>query len=259
MTKQEKYKFVFSLAEEYLKNLVKDKLPAGRLDKYLYIDKNFKTMNDVTKRLCKSLRNRYNMPKIIRLDMVEDVLFNFDCYKILESYDQKTLFNAFSKKVNIGDSADTWGKYSKYVISGCRFLSSFKNSEEFEKFVSLFSYNKYTKAALPMLLAEEIDGFGFALACDFLKEIGYTEYPKPDRHLNIIFSELGLAEKKDYEVYKAIIEMSETVNKTAYYVDKVFWLISSGNFYEDREEDKIDIQRNRDNFIKYVQDKIKLV
>jgi hypothetical protein len=191
MTKQEKYKFVFSLAEEYLKNLVKDKPLVNGLDEYLNNDKEIKTMNEVTMRLCKSLKNRNRISKIIRLDLIEHLLFNYDCYKINETYDQEKLFTAFSENVDLKNSVKTWKDYSKYVISGCKFLSSFKDCDQFKKFVSLFSYNKHTKAALPMLLEAEIDGFGFALACDFLKELGYTDYAKPDVHLKKIFSEKG--------------------------------------------------------------------
>jgi len=36
-------------------------------------------------------------------------------------------------------------------------------------------HNKHTKATLPMLLSKEIRGFGFALACDFLKEFAAKE------------------------------------------------------------------------------------
>jgi len=66
------------------------------------------------------------------------------------------------------------------VISGSRFMASFNSKDEFDNFINNFSLNKYTKEALPMLLAREIHGFGFALACDFLKELGYRNYPKPD-------------------------------------------------------------------------------
>jgi hypothetical protein len=35
------------------------------------------------------------------------------------------------------------------------------------------------RTALPLLLAQEIDGFGFALACNFLRELGYETSPSP--------------------------------------------------------------------------------
>jgi len=89
-----------------------------------------------------------------------------------------------------------------------------------------------------MLLEKEIFGLGFALSCDFIKELGYTEYPKPDVHIKDIFYEFGLSEDSDYSAYKAVIEMARIVNETPYKVDKVFWLISSGNYYFDKKEIK---------------------
>ena len=131
-------------------------------------------------------------------------------------------------------------------MSGSKFLSSFSDERDFDNFVRTFSFNKFTKAALPMLLANEIDGLGFALACDFLKELGYRDYPKPDVHLIKIFYELGLCDSTNpYDIYKSIIEMSEIVGDDAYTVDKIFWLISSGNFYLVN----IKTERNRDKFI----------
>ncbi len=87
-----------------------------------------------------------------------------------------------------------------------------------------------------MLLSHEIVGFGFALSCDFLKELGYVNFPKPDVHLRDIFTALELCEDKndDYHLFKAIIRVSANANVTPYNADKVFWLVGSGYFYEDR-------------------------
>ncbi|MFB6273972.1 MAG: hypothetical protein ABEL51_13860, partial [Salinibacter sp.] len=70
--------------------------------------------------------------------------------------------------------------------------------------------------------------YGFALACDFLKELGWVAYPKPDVHLNAIFSGLGFSDGTDYATFKAIVRMAEVLYETAYAVDKLFWLIGSG-------------------------------
>jgi len=48
-----------------------------------------------------------------------------------------------------------------------------------------------------MLLAYEIYGYGFPLACDFLKELGYNQYGKSDVHINEIFSSLNLFPNKN--------------------------------------------------------------
>ena len=108
-----------------------------------------------------------------------------------------------------------------------------------------------------MILKKKIHGFGLALACDFLKELGYRDYSKPDTHLIKIFYELGLCESSEpYEVYKSIREMAKVVGDDAYSVDKIFYLIGSGNFYL-VEEIKEKVGRNEDKFIKEVKKKLK--
>ena len=86
-----------------------------------------------------------------------------------------------------------------------------------------------------MLLDDEIEGFGFALSCDFLKELGYVNFPKPDVHLRDIFTALELCQEDadDYQLFKSVIRLSDHANVTPYNADKVFWLIGSGNFYKD--------------------------
>jgi thermostable 8-oxoguanine DNA glycosylase len=88
------------------------------------------------------------------------------------------------------------------------------------------------------MISIEISGIGFPLACDFLKEIGFVEYGKPDVHLKDIFKALGIIDpdeksvtKQDYASLKAIDRIANACNVTPFAVDKVFWLIGSGNFY----------------------------
>ena len=86
-----------------------------------------------------------------------------------------------------------------------------------------------------MLLAQEVDGFGFALACDFLKGLGYENFSKPDVHVKDVFWALELSPygKSDYEVFRAVARVARNVGVTPYNVDKLFWLIGSGYFYND--------------------------
>ena len=84
-----------------------------------------------------------------------------------------------------------------------------------------------------MLIALGIEGVGFPLACDFLKENGYRNFAKPDVHIKDIFTRLGLARSRnDYEVFSSVVRVALNVGETPYCVDKLFWLIGSGNFYD---------------------------
>lgn len=75
----------------------------------------------------------------------------------------------------------------------------------------------------------------YSWPCDFLKELEYTNFPKPDVHLREIFTALKLChdQANDYQLFVAIIRMANNANATPYAVDKVFWLIGSGFFYTD--------------------------
>jgi len=120
---------------------------------------------------------------------------------------------------------------------------------EFYRWINFFDRNALARPALPMLLSYEIDGFGFPLACDFVKEIGYTNFGKPDVHLKKIFTELNLCKKTDdYSVFKTIARIADNVDVPPYTVDKVFWLVGNGYFYLDN----IKVGRHADRFVRYV-------
>ena len=128
-----------------------------------------------------------------------------------------------------------WPKYCQTILSAAAFLDQFASAEAFCQWADHFDHDPLTRPALPLVLAQEIDGFGFALACDFLKEIGYVNFPKPDVHLRDIFAALGLCPPKpdDYTLFKAIVRLAGNAEVTPYAADKVFWLIGSGYFYND--------------------------
>ena len=128
-----------------------------------------------------------------------------------------------------------WPQYCKTILSAANFVEQFSSAPEFFNWVDFFDQDDRARVGLPMLLSREIVGFGFALSCDFLKEMGYVNFPKPDVHLRDIFTALALCPIKpdDYQLFKAVIRVAGHTKVSAYNVDKVFWLIGSGYFYED--------------------------
>lgn len=259
MDKKDQYKAVFSCARQFLSDIIAKypELNESVLEKHLEHEARFDNIIDANKRLIESLSNRNMMASVINFKGKEAqlrlILCDYDPQALISKYSSAAeLLNVFKKNFeikNIQSKRNLWRKFAEGIISGSKFMASFKDKEEFDNFIKTFALNKYTKAALPMLLSKEIKGFGLALACDFIKELGYRDYPKPDVHLIKIFSDLGLASSTDpYEVYKSIIEMSEAVGEDAYTVDKIFWLISSGRFYLVN----INTGRKRDEFITYV-------
>jgi hypothetical protein len=131
-----------------------------------------------------------------------------------------------------------WPRYCQTILSAAGFIDQFASVDDFFSWVDFFDRDDRSRASLPMLLDHEIKGFGFALSCDFLKELGYVNFPKPDVHLRDIFTALELCPDgtDDYHLFKAIVRVASHSNVTPYAADKVFWLIGSGNFYEDKKE-----------------------
>lgn len=126
-----------------------------------------------------------------------------------------------------------WPQYCRAVLSAAEFLSRFKSADDFYSWVDFFDGDDRARPGLPLIISEEVKGFGFALACDFLKELGYTNYGKPDVHIRDIFKAAGLCSTDvgDYELLKVICRVATSVGVSPYNVDKVFWLIGSGYFY----------------------------
>lgn len=232
-----KLETTYKEAIKYLNEIKPEILNKEQLEGLFHPSTQCNTKEKVLERLLGTLQNYQSMPGVIgfyakkeRATSFRRILLNYDSDKILNTYKTPNgLLNAFIKEFNV-EKNFSWEKYSKATISACHFMNQFKDFKDFNSFVGRFVYNESTAAALPMLLSKEIYGMGFALGCDFLKEIGYEQYPKPDTHLMYIFSELGLCENKQYDCYKAIIRMASVVKEKPFKVDKVFWLIGSNDF-----------------------------
>ena len=194
---------------------------------------------------------------------LKPVLCGFDPAQIVRKYDTERevfedVMTHLRPKGNINHtSKGMWPQYCRTILSGAKFLSQFASADDFYEWVGTFEgLDERARPALPMLLAQEIDGFGFALACDFVKELEYENFSKPDAHVKDIFWAIGLSPwgTSDYEVFKAVARVARHAGVTPYNVDKLFWLIGSGYFY-DNPEVGIDgmIGRRRKQFIETAQ------
>ena len=210
-----------------------------------------KDIKVIYKRLCESAQNKQMGPKVIGnaiggIDNLKKVLYDFDPYQVASTYDKTdfiSLLNNIKEQLQpIGQFRTTekslWPQFARSVIDSAHFLKSFNTADDFYKWANFFASDIRAKPALPLVISVEITGIGFPLACDFLKELGYVEYGKPDVHLKDIFKALKIIDdkeknimKQDYATLKAIDRIAKANNVTPYAVDKVFWLIGSGNFY----------------------------
>ena len=228
-------------ARKYL--LLCEGVSENMLDKHLTLWQSSKknTKQDIYKSFLNHAKNRQSMPNTIGdIEKLSDILFSFNPKKVSDTYSSHIdlLEKIISLKINTPTPIDItnpkshWVVFSKSIISSAKFLTNFKSPVAFHDFIESFYCNAHSRLALPLLLKEEIDGFGFALACDFLKENGYNGFVKPDTHLNDICRAAGItASLTDFGVFKDVISYCEGKNIIPYEFDKLIWLVGSGSFY----------------------------
>jgi hypothetical protein len=264
MTTETQDRIIFNLANKFLRDkLLENKCNPEILNKYLFQNP-LNSLSDYFQTLLESGASRERSQGVISKPIggiinLKKILFNFNVKKVSKIKDSETLLNiianSFDLKIN-KNKRGLWYQYCDTITSGAKFLNRFSDHTDFQNFVGLFHNDERARNALPLLIKQEVKGFGLALACDFLKESGFHWYAKPDVHLIEIFSKLGLSSSKsDYEVLNAVIRVAKNTNTTPYLVDKIFWLIGSGRFYKDinlHTGKVLLIGRNRDAYIRLV-------
>ena len=199
------------------------------------------TMAEVFLRLLLSLRNKNMMATVIPAKFVHSL------GRVLNSFDPVTTTQRFTSADDLLDTIEKlrppgqfrkvpgglWPLFARGTLSGARFLGQFTSGPDFLAWVQTFDDDSRKRAALPLLLSKEIDGFGFALGCDFLKELGFFNFAKPDVHVKAITKglKLSIETATDYAVFKTVVRIAAHCDKTPYDVDKLFWLVGSGRFY----------------------------
>ncbi|HUD19233.1 MAG TPA: hypothetical protein VMR81_02250 [Patescibacteria group bacterium] len=247
---------IYTEAYKFLSGKVSPEVLNTELDHYSQYQP--ASLNDIFRGMVISLKNKQGYKNFIaNVDEMKEILRDFNPNEVVQTYghDWELLLDVFKDKFGANHKIDptnnrnAWVIYSRGVLSCAKFIVNFNSVNDFDQFVKSFFYNEYTVAALPMLLDKEIFGFGFPLACDFLKEQGYTKYGKPDVHLIDIFTELAMvSERSEYEVFKTIVKIGKLVHKEPVVVDKIFWLIGSGYF----NVSDVNIGRQKEKFIEYM-------
>jgi hypothetical protein len=243
------------------------------IEVHLYISGTDRPDNlpDLYKRILSSAQNANMKATVIGgsiggVGKLRPVLCDFDPALVLEKYgsDWEAVLDEVVEQLKPKGSIrrtnrSIWPSFCRSVLSGARFLSRFYSADDFYAWVDFFDEDERARPALPSLLAEEIEGFGFALACDFVKGLGYENFSKPDVHVKDIFwaRQLSPFGTSDYEVFRAVARVARNADVTPYNVDKLFWLIGSGYFYGNPEiGNKGRIGSRKKQFIEVAQTKL---
>ena len=252
MTPQE-YKAILAFAKNFLIRELKHQDAEKIIDSYLAMpDKTNApvSIQKVFRGLLGSAQNAHMKARVIGgsldggVNRLGKVLFGFDPAKVAAKFggEPERLLDEIIKVLKPRGQIrraprSIWPKYCRTILSAATFLSQFKNGEDFNEWANLFYSDPRSRAALPMVLDTEIEGIGYPLACDFLKELGYINFGKPDVHIIDIFVGIGLCQEGAslYQFQKVILRIADAAGVSAYAVDKLFWLIGSGRFYNHPE------------------------
>jgi hypothetical protein len=273
MNEAERDKAIYDLAKHFLLQLGVADVTPSLVEKYLQLSQSNprpKTIAGIYQRILESAQNANMKAAVVGraiggVNKLGLILCNFEPKAVLKKYSGwELILNDVERFLKpVGKIRRTprsiWPQYCQAILSGARFMSQFQTADDFYNWVSFFDNDSRARPALPMLLANEIEGFGFALASDFLKELGFINFAKPDVHLRDIFIGLNLCSAKanDYEVFKAVVRLANNAGVSPYNADKIFWLIGSGYFYDDTHiGDKGRIGSHKAKFIAYAKAKL---
>lgn len=258
---------IYDKAREFLISQIPSKDAESVLEHYLSLPDKSQlpvSLEELYLRLLASAQNANMKAGVIGgsiggVEKLAAVLFDFNPQKVSDAYgaNPDLVLSCIENKLRPSGKIrktpkSIWPKYCETILSAARFFMQFASGSEFYDWANHFYQDKRSIAALPMILAEEIYGIGYPLACDFLKELGFVNYGKPDVHVIDIFEGLGLCHKgaSPYEIQKTIVQMAELKGVSAYNVDKIFWLIGSGKLYDHPEiGNQGSIGRNKERFI----------
>ena len=174
------------------------------------------------------------------LAALSPVLFGFDPRSVVERYgdDSEAVLDDIVAKVKPRGQVrrtrrSIWPQYCRSIVSGAKFLAQFRDAEEFYAWADKFDLDDQTRPELPLTISKDVEGLGFALACDFVKELGYSDFAKPDVHIKKILVGLRLIPESasDYAVFTALTSFARSAGLSPYHVDKLMWLVGSGWFY----------------------------
>lgn len=255
-------KGLFDFGKEYL--LRRPEITKDILEHYLTLWKlrKPKSLNELCRNMIDHAQNRRGMPNSIGdTNNLKKILFDFNPDKIKQKYrDWKSLFEHIEKsdykpsgRMEKDNSHNYWVIFTKSIMSISNYLSRFKTFDDFKKYVETFiSDNPDIRLAFPLILKEEIFGYGFALACDFTKENVSPKFIKPDTHIKDIFVGVGLCDKddNDFNIFRKVIDYCKEIKEEPYAVDRLFWLIGSGKLFKtEKRQDEVPFKTKKFEFI----------
>lgn len=265
---KEDHKKIFEVIKCCLEELGKEAgLNSKQLEKYYAPESRRKSMESVFKQFIFAAQNSSRRANIIKAgdegkneEEIKRILHEYDVKRVA-ALNESDLLEQFreaftSEEGNFPEY--TWRIWTCAVIDSARFLSTFDGgAKSFYSAIDDLQKHDLNSLGVIEFVASNIRNMGFALVCDAIKELGYDCYPKPDQHIKDVCSEIGLCGKGNYKVFKTIRDIAESCGETPYKVDKMIWLICTGDFYKDSPEgskDSISVPGKKEELIKRIKE-----
>lgn len=147
------------------------------------------------------------------------------------------------------------------IFDAARFLAPFHSGSDFYAWVGK-TYESDIRV-VPQQLEAAITGMGYALSRDFLKDLGYVRYVKPDVHVLDICEWLGVIQARDVaRTADVMLRIAEAGGLTPLALDRMFYLIGSGDFYVVGDDavkahfGRKNTVRRKQNFVRYIREKL---
>lgn len=230
------------------------------LERYLEpTDRRAAKLSDVYWQLLWSAQNANMRTTVVTGSMeggmmaLSNILFGFEPSAVAAHYgdDSERVLDDIVEKVRPRGQVrrskrSIWPLFSRSITSGAKFLLQFADAEAFYAWAEGFDNEGGSRSELPAFISQQVFGLGFALSCDFLKELGLSNYGKPDVHIKKILAGLGVTSSSadDAEVLNAVCAFAEAAGVSPYHADKLMWLIGSGYFYWHPEIGHVDTERD---------------
>ena len=254
------FKMIYDDSYQYLLDNTENLTPA-MLDEYLIctpkntMDEVFSLVVNYAVDWYKPKRNRL-LYDDSNLEKIRDTLHNANLLFTYTNYvnNPDLLYDHLIRALIFPSRDDLFTKkvlkiYVNVICSMAKYLSEFDDVKEmYDHFDEYQTYAEKIKLVKEIMAASKMlnykladynnEGWGFALASNWLKDIGMQDYCKPDTHVTAFSTQLQLTHSKTAEsVFKAIVTMADSAKKidstiNAFKVDRLAYLIGSGDFFK---------------------------
>lgn len=241
---------VWNLALDLIQKQIGAERTKYILDLMLKLADEYQTIPKIYERFCNSAQNRWRLPQVIgwieKQPDMQKALNYFDIKKN-KGWDEEKFYYELTantlrgRNANLTSPRNIWRQYAGSLADITNYLSSYIDENNtairFRQFITERVDTKEHAWQVAVEISELIRGMRATLVCDTLKEIGFTQYSKPDQHITKIFNELGYSQSDDAkDIFYSVWDFSNEINMYPSQVDKIFWLIGSGHYHMFNDE-----------------------